>query len=110
MRFSKRILFGITCLILSLNAGANGDPVEGREKAKVCLTCHRIGNIVNGADTPIISGQYEDYLIQALISYRTGARSNPIMNGFAANLSNEDIKDIAAFYSELDSQLFTPTN
>ena len=58
-----------------------------------------------------------DYLIQALISYRTGTRSNPIMNGFAANLSNEsmitpDIEDIAAFYSELDSQpmLFTPTN
>ena len=110
MRFSKRILFGIACLILSLNAGADGDPVEGREKAKACLTCHRIGNIVNGAGTPIISGQYEDYLIQALISYRTGARINPIMNGFAANLSNEDIEDIAAFYSELDSQLFTPTN
>ena len=110
MRFSKRILFGIACLILSLNARADGDPVEGREKAKACLTCHRIGNIVNGAGTPIISGQYEDYLIQALISYRTGTRSNSIMNGFAANLSNEDIKDIAAFYSELDSQLFTPTN
>ena len=85
------------------------DPVAGESKAQICLTCHGKGDTVQGIGTPIISGQYLDYLVEAMKSYRSGVRSNPIMAGFMANLTDRDIEDIAAFYAREESKLFTPT-
>ena len=86
-----------------------GDPIVGKSKASLCLTCHAGGGTVQGVGTPIIAGQYEDYLVQALKSYKNQSRNNPIMMGFVATLSDKDIEDLAAYYSQLDSPLFTPT-
>ncbi len=102
-----KILLGTLAMLMSFNAAA-GDAVAGKEKAQLCLTCHGEGNTVQGVGTPIISGQYKDYLIHAMKSYRSGARNNAIMVGFSVNLSDRDIEDIAEFYSAMDSQLFTP--
>lgn len=88
---------------------AIGDPVEGRKKAQACLTCHRTGNAVLGEKTPIISGQYQDYLIKALQDYKSGMRQHAIMNVLAAALSDQDIEDISAYYSGLNSRLSNPT-
>ena len=99
----------VLAVLLSSAASFAGDIEAGKAKAVTCLTCHGIGNKVQGVGTPIISGQYEDYLIQAMKSYRSGSRDNPVMNSFSNSLSDKDIEDIAAFYSSMDSQLFTPT-
>lgn len=88
---------------------AIGDPVEGRKKAQPCLTCHRKGSVVLGENTPIISGQYQDYLIKALGDYKSGKRQHSIMNDLAASLSDQDIEDISAYYSGLNSRLSNPT-
>lgn len=101
-------LIAILALISSAPVIA-GDAAAGKEKAALCLTCHGEGNTVQGVGTPIISGQYKDYLIHAMKSYRSGARNNPVMAGFSVSLSDRDIEDLAAFYSQMDSQLFTPT-
>ena len=102
--------FAITlAVLLSSTASFAGNIEAGKEKAATCLACHGTGNTVQGVGTPIISGQYKDYLIQAMKSYRSGARDNPVMNSFSNNLSDRDIEDIAAFYSSMESQLFTPT-
>ncbi len=85
-----------------------GDAAAGKAKATICLTCHGEGDKVQGVGTPIISGQYEDYLIHALKSYRSGSRQNAIMAGFSASLSDQDIEDLAAYYSAMESKLFTP--
>ena len=100
-----------TALVVTLTSASvsAGDIEAGKTKSAICLTCHKTGNEVVGVGTPIISGQYEDYLIQALKDYKSGARKNPVMGGFAASLNDEDIEDIAAFYAAFDSQLFTPT-
>ena len=88
---------------------AVGDPVEGRKKAQACLTWHRKGNVVLGENTPIIFGQCQDYLIKALGDYKSGARQHSIMNALAATLSDQDVEDISAYYSELNSRLSNPT-
>lgn len=106
--FKFHLLIAILAIIWSAPSLA-GDAAAGKEKAALCLTCHGEGNTVVGVGTPIISGQYRDYLIHAMKSYRSGARNNVIMAGFSTNLTDKDIEDIAAFYSEMDSQLFTPT-
>ncbi len=106
--FKFQILIAILAIISSAPSIAD-DAAAGKEKATLCLTCHGEGDTVVGVGTPIISGQYKDYLIHAMKSYRSGARNNAIMASFSTNLTDRDIEDIATFYSEMDSQLFTPT-
>ena len=90
-------------------ASTAGDATVGQQKAATCLACHRAGNGTLDQNTPIVSGQYEDYIVQALRNYKSGARDNPIMNSFVASLSETDMKDIAAYYANMESRLFTPT-
>lgn len=85
---------------------AGGNPEAGKAKAQVCFACH--GTDGNGAspDFPKIAGQYQDYLVQALSAYKAGSRSNPIMGGQAQALSKQDIKDLAAYFSGVNGQLY----
>ena len=48
---------------------------------------------------PTLAGQHPDYLVRALTDYKRGGRKNAIMSGFASQLSDADIKAIAAYYS-----------
>ena len=105
----KFLLVVLIFSVLPQTSLAIGDSVEGRKKAQACLTCHRKGNAVLGENTPIISGQYQDYLINALRDYRSGWRQHPVMNDLAATLSDQDIEDISAYYSGLKSRLSDPT-
>ncbi len=81
--------------------GAKGNAVAGEKKTKVCSTCH----LENGAksvdaNTPLLAGQYVDYLEHTLAGYRSGERKHVIMNAQVANLSDADIEDLAAFYGK----------
>ncbi len=107
-RYMKFNILIAALAMLSAVPAVAGDAEAGKQKATLCLTCHGEGNTVQGVGTPIISGQYEDYLIHAMKSYRSGARNNPVMAGFSASLSDQDIEDLAAYYSQMESQLFTP--
>jgi cytochrome c553 len=50
-------------------------------------------------DYPKLGGQRQDYLAKALRDYKSGARKNPIMAGFAGALSTKDIENLAAYYA-----------
>jgi len=77
-----------------------GNSQRGLEISQVCQSCHgRNGDEALQPEYPILAGQHEDYLVYALQSYRDGRRQNAIMNGFAQNLSDQDIEDLAAWYS-----------
>jgi len=79
---------------------AAGDPRRGLEKSQVCQSCHgRTGNESLQPSYPKLAGQHEDYLVHALKSYRDGGRNNAVMAGIAGNLSDQDIADLAAWYS-----------
>lgn len=86
-------------LILPLAAAA-GDPAKGKEKSATCQACHgEEGRTSIAPSYPILAGQYASYLEQALQDYRSGARNNAVMAGMAANLSDRDIADLAAWYA-----------
>ena len=88
-------------LALPLGVQAAGDAQSGQKKAaQVCAACHGPeGNKPSAPDQPILAGQYYDYLVRALTDYKIGRRNNPIMKGFAAQLSKQDIEDLAAWFS-----------
>lgn len=92
--------------LLAANVQA-GDAEKGKQKAaQVCAACHGAeGTKPSAPDQPVLAGQYEDYLVRALTDYKLGKRTNPIMKGFAGQLSKEDIEDLAAWFS---SQPQTP--
>lgn len=78
----------------------SGDLQRGLEKSQVCQSCHgRTGNESLMESYPKLAGQHEDYLVHALKAYRSGDRNNAVMAGFAGQLSDQDIADLAAWYS-----------
>jgi len=80
---------------------AKGSAQEGEKKAaQVCAACHGPdGNKPSAPDQPVLAGQYYDYLVKALSDYKSGKRTNPVMKGFAAQLSKKDMEDLAAWFS-----------
>ena len=72
----------------------------GAAKAKeICAACHGADGVSPSADFPKLAGQHRDYLEKALRDYKSGARKNPIMAGFAAALSKEDIENLSAYFA-----------
>jgi cytochrome c553 len=87
--------------LLAANAQASGDAAKGKQKAaQICAACHGAdGRKPSAPDQPVLAGQYADYLVQALSDYKSGRRKNPIMKGFAGQLSKQDMQDVAAWFS-----------
>jgi cytochrome c553 len=97
-------------LVVSLSlAGVAGaaDREAGKKKAaEVCVACHGAeGNKPSDPTQPVLAGQHADYLERALTDYKIGRRNNPIMKGFASQLSKKDIEDLAAWFSSQKSAL-----
>lgn len=80
-----------------------GDVKAGESKAAMCIGCHGIPGYQNSFPeihkVPKISGQSAPYIAGALQAYRKGDRKHPTMRGIAGSLSDQDIADLAAFYS-----------
>lgn len=93
-------------LFFNVAQGA-GDPVAGEKKAAPCASCHGPEGNSAAPNFPTLAGQHEDYLMQAMEDYKSGARENPVMAGMAAPLSEQDIEDLAAYYSQQEG-LITP--
>ena len=85
-------------------AAAKGDPEAGRIKAYTCTGCHGIpgyNNVYPTYKVPKIGGQNYEYLVSALQAYRNGERDHATMQQQASSLSEQDMKDMAAYFSEL---------
>jgi cytochrome c553 len=67
--------------------------------AQVCGACHTADGSRGAPANPILQGQHAQYLVKQLAEFKAGKRSNPIMNGMAATLSPEDMKNVSAFYA-----------
>ncbi|MGA9853058.1 MAG: c-type cytochrome [Gammaproteobacteria bacterium] len=82
-----------------------GNAVAGQKKAATCAACHGAdGNSVS-SQFPKLAGQNADYIVRELQRFKSGERKNPIMAGMAAPLSDQDMQDLAAWFS---SQTVTP--
>ena len=103
----KRALVAMLALLLAGTAQAAGNAEAGKSKAaQVCAACHGPeGNKPAAPENPILAGQHQDYLVKALKDYKAGKRSNAIMKGFAATLSNRDMEDLAAWFASQKSNL-----
>jgi cytochrome c553 len=85
------------------------DAASGKQIVeRTCAACHSANGISNkGQDPqpPILAGQYKDYIIQALHEYKLNQRKGSPMNAMAAPLSEQDIRDVAEYFSSLPGPL-----
>lgn len=104
MKFASVLLS--CCLFAAFSASANETPApskpdlaKGQAIAAVCSACHSSDGSRGSPAQPILQGQHPEYLVKQLTEYKSRLRVNAIMNGFAATLSPEDMKNVAAFYA-----------
>ncbi|MGO2132173.1 MAG: c-type cytochrome [Halomonas sp.] len=83
-----------------------GDAARGEASAAVCLACHQADgmgmNIPGGESWPRLAGMNADYLVKQLHDFKSGNRENMSMLPFANMLNDEQIADVAAYYSQME--------
>jgi len=101
----KRKLSAIALLLVIgtpafANGLVDGSAEAGKDKAVSCGACHGAdGNSANPA-WPSIAGQHAPYIVAQLKAFKNSRRSNPLMMGQVAGLSDQDMADLAVYYSE----------
>jgi cytochrome c553 len=108
LRLTGLILFSFA---LSSNAFAQqdvkGDAEKGATKVSLCVGCHAIpgyrSSVPEIYTVPMIGGQSASYIVSALSAYKKGERKHPTMRGIAGSLSDQDMADIAVYYSAQNS-------
>ncbi|SCZ64576.1 c-type cytochrome [Thiohalomonas denitrificans] len=92
----------VAAMVLGVAGGAQaqGSASAGATKSASCTACHQQdGNSLNPI-WPKLAGQHASYIAKQLSDFKSGARTDPTMNGMAAPLSEQDVLDLAAYFSE----------
>lgn len=100
----KRLLAILCAALLAGAAHAAGDPAAGKSKATVCFACHGENGVGTTPIYPNLAGQQQQYLELAINAYKSKERSggnSAVMYPMVGTLSDEDIADLAAYYSSL---------
>ncbi len=92
-------------LAVASAAHAAGDAEAGKGKAAACAACHGANGNSANPQWPNLAGQHEGYLYQQLKHFKSGERSNPVMAGQVANLSDQDMQDLAAYFAGLEMEV-----
>ena len=101
----KRILTAVTGVIVAslgaaATAEAGGNVEAGKAKAAACVGCHG-ANGQGVPPNPALKGKTADEFVEAMKDYKSGKRNNAVMKAFAAQLNDQDIANLAAYYASL---------
>ena len=91
------------CVALALGASsADAADIEaGKEKAQLCVGCHGENGISQMENMPSLAGQLDQFIQWQLVYFRAGARKNEQMQPIVEQLSNEDIRNLGAYFASL---------
>lgn len=81
---------------------AGGNSATSFEPAGTCVACHGQNGISLSPGWPSLAGQHEDYLEHSLNQYRDGSRQDPVMSPLVADMSDETIAQLAAYFAALE--------
>jgi len=117
--FPALLALSVDCVTSAAQAQTPAAPAQQPAGAKsieartaMCMGCHNIKGYQSSFPevyhVPMIAGQGEKYIVAALTEYRNGDRKHPTMRAIAGSLSDQDINDIAKFYSQLAGETKLP--
>jgi len=97
----KKIILSLllTVSVISTANALEGDATAGKTKASICGGCHGATGLNPSPTYPDLAGQHAAYIQKQLADFKSGARSDMMMAPMAANLSEQDMADLAAFFS-----------
>jgi cytochrome c553 len=101
---SDQDIADVTAYLASIGGetvAAGGSENVSFDKAQACTACHGQNGVSVNAMWPTLAGQHEDYLLQALSSYRDGSRVDPVMSAQAALIAAEDVALLAKYFAGL---------
>lgn len=81
-----------------------GDAAAGRAASTVCVACHGADGNSSTDQFPNLAGQVPGFIAAQLAKFKSGARADPVMAGFAAALSDQDMANLDAYYSGLEGK------
>ena len=80
---------------------AKGDVQAGEQRAQACSGCHGAKGVSAMPGVPSLAGQQDSFLQWQLVFFRSGRRDNPIMTSLAQGLSDEDVRNLGAYFATL---------
>lgn len=105
MKMTLKSILIVAGMTMSMGASAAGDVEAGKAASATCAGCHGADGNSAVANFPKLAGQGEKYLIKQINDIKSGARPVVEMTGLLDALSDQDIKNISAFYA---AQVTTP--
>src|ERR1041384_987067 len=107
----RLLLLGLlVCARSAFAAEPAGDPVvngnaeAGAAKAATCVACHGPSGNSTNPEWPKLAGQSSKYVYEQLVAFKTAKRNQPIMMGQATLLSDQEMRDVAAYFSQQKQQ------
>ncbi len=103
--FNVALLFwparALAIALLAASPALAGDAAAGKQKAAMCAVCHGLNGIAKNPDAPNLAGDNANYIMKQLHAFKNGDRKDPQMSIIAGSLTEEDIANVAAWYSSL---------
>ncbi len=97
----RSLLLLATLISMPLVSYAAGDAAAGKSKSAVCAACHGAAGISANDLWPNLAGQKPGYLAKQMKAFKDGSRKDPMMSPMATPLSDDDIANLAAYFSSL---------
>lgn len=114
MSFVRHLLTGLLLASIAATAGAVDAPAPAAAKPdvakgqatsnQVCAACHANDGSRGSPANPILQGQHPGYLVKQLMDFKSDKRPSAVMKGFASTLSEQDMKNVAAFYATKEAK------
>jgi cytochrome c553 len=113
MSFVRHLLTGLLLASIAAAAGAvdapapaaKPDVAKGQATSnQVCAACHANDGSRGSPANPILQGQHPEYLVKQLMDFKSDKRPSAVMKGFASTLSEQDMKNVAAFYATKEAK------
>jgi len=98
LRFAVNVAVVAMLAVYSSSVLSAGSKKAGAKKARACQVCHGKGGQSSNPTYPVLAGQHAKYIVKQLKAFKSGTRKDPIMNGMASTLSEQDMEDVAAFF------------
>ncbi len=88
-------------LLAAAGATQAADAAAGKSKSATCVACHGPSGVSATPMYPNLAGQKEQYLAKQMKAFRDGQRQDPVMSAMAKPLTDDDIANLAAYFSSL---------
>lgn len=104
----NKLVFSLVSMLFAAaysTSALAADAAAGEQKAAVCAACHGTDGNSSVAENPKLAGQNASYLVKQMLDIKEGRREVALMAGMLDGMSEADLEDIAAFYSEQEITL-----